>query len=158
AQELVGKAERNEHADVRWHFIGQLQRNKVKSIAHLVDLWQSVDKLTLGEEIAKRAPGASVLVQINLTDEPQRGGTRIPMVPGLVAGLGDLGLAGRGVMAVGPPGGPTAAIEGFAAVVALADRLDLPVRSLGMTDDLEIAVQAGTTMIRVGTGLFGTRT
>jgi pyridoxal phosphate enzyme (YggS family) len=159
AQELAAKADAQpDNAPLRWHFIGQLQRNKVRSIAHLVALWQSVDKLTLGEEIAKRAPGAEVLVQVNLTDDPGRGGARPAMVPGVVDGLGDLGLDVRGLMAVGPPGGPDAARPGFAEVVALADRLGLPVRSLGMTDDLEVAVQAGTTMIRIGTGLFGSRT
>ncbi len=65
------------------HFIGQLQRNKVRQIAHLVSRWESVDRLRLGEEIAKRAPGASVLVEVNLTDDPERGGAP----PGLVAGL-----------------------------------------------------------------------
>ena len=60
-------------------------------------------------------------------------------------------------MAVGPTGRPEAARPGFRALVALADRLALPVRSMGMTDDLEVAVQEGSTMLRIGRGLFGER-
>jgi hypothetical protein len=81
-QELVAKAAEID-GGVAWHFIGQLQRNKVRQAAHLVGLWQSVDRLRLGEEIARHRPGAAVLVQVNLTDDPDRGGTR----PGLTAGL-----------------------------------------------------------------------
>src|SRR5262245_38228297 len=76
AQELAAKAEAldpAERASARIHFIGRLQRNKVRSIAPYVDLWQTVDRAELGAEIAKRAPGAAVLVQVNATDEPQKG-------------------------------------------------------------------------------------
>ncbi|MEY2590827.1 MAG: dependent protein [Acidimicrobiaceae bacterium] len=153
AQELLAKA--NDAA--RYHFIGRLQRNKVRSIAHLVHLWQSVDRLVLAAEIAARAPAARVLVQVNLTDDPERGGASPPHVAGLVEGARDLGLDVAGLMAVGPPGGPEAARDGFAEVVRLADQLGLPERSLGMSDDLEVAVQAGATIVRVGTALFGAR-
>jgi PLP dependent protein len=63
----------------------------------------------------------------------------------------------RGLMAVGPTGRPEAARAGFRAITKLADRLALPVRSMGMTDDVEVAVQEGTTMLRIGRGLFGER-
>ena len=76
AQELVAKAVELADESPRWHFIGQVQRNKVRQVAHLVHLWQSVDRLRLGEEIAKRSPGASVLVEVNLTEDPGRGGAR----------------------------------------------------------------------------------
>ena len=59
-----------------WHFIGRLQRNKVKSIAASVALWQSVDRAELGEAIARHAPGARVLVQVNVAGEEQKGGCR----------------------------------------------------------------------------------
>jgi pyridoxal phosphate enzyme (YggS family) len=161
AQELVTKADALGDAPgspaPRWHFIGQLQRNKVKLVAHHVRVWQSVDRLTVGGEIAKRAPGATVLVQVNLTDDPARGGARPALVPGIVDGLRDLGLDVRGLMAVGPPGGAEAARDGFRAVRELADRLDLPERSIGMTDDLEVGVQEGATMVRIGAALFGPR-
>jgi pyridoxal phosphate enzyme (YggS family) len=157
AHELVAKAAELEAEQPRWHFIGQLQRNKVRQIAHLVDVWQSVDRLRLGEEIAKRAPGASVLIEVNLTDDPDRGGTRPGLVPGLVEGLRDLGLQVDGLMAVGPQGAPEEVRGGFGRVRALADDLGLVERSLGMSDDLELAVQEGSTMVRVGTALFGGR-
>jgi pyridoxal phosphate enzyme (YggS family) len=141
----------------RWHFIGQLQRNKVRQVAHLVHLWQSVDRLRLGEEIGKRAPGASVLVEMNLTDDPARGGAPPGLVPGLVDGLRDLGLRVEGLMAVGPTGTPDIVRSGFRSVRALADELGLPQRSMGMSDDFELAVAEGSTMVRVGTALFGPR-
>jgi pyridoxal phosphate enzyme (YggS family) len=157
AQELLAKADEIGAAPARWHFIGQVQRNKVRQVAHLVHLWQSVDRLRVGEEIAKRSPGASVLVEVNLTDDPERGGTRPGLVPGLVDGLRDLGLQVIGLMAVGRQGPPDEVRDGFRAVRALADELGLPERSMGMSEDLELAVQEGSTMVRVGTALFGAR-
>jgi len=159
AQELVSKAAElgDQAADPRWHFIGQVQRNKVRQIAHLVLLWQSVDRLRLGEEIAKRSPGASVLVEVNLTDDPGRGGAAPGLVPGLVDGLRDLGLRVDGLMAVGRPGPEADVRAGFRQIRSLADELELPERSIGMSGDLEAAVQEGSTMVRVGTALFGAR-
>jgi pyridoxal phosphate enzyme (YggS family) len=162
APELAAKAEElDDLGDLsdapRWHFIGQLQRNKVRQVAHLVHLWQSVDRLRLGEEISKRAPGASVLVEVNLTDDPARGGAQPGLVPGLVDGVRDLGLRVEGLMAVGPTGAPDVVRSGFRSVRALADELGLPQRSMGMSDDLELAVAEGSTMVRVGSALFGPR-
>jgi len=159
AQELVAKAEAVDSTSnrPRWHFIGQLQRNKVRQVAHVVHLWQSVDRLRVGEEIAKRAPGASVLVEVNLTDDPDRGGTRPGLVPGIVEGLRDLGLDVRGLMAVGRTGSDDDIREGFHTVSELADSLHLAERSMGMTGDLELAVREGATMIRIGSALFGPR-
>ena len=156
AQELLAKAEAVDE-DVRWHFIGQLQRNKVRSLAPVVHLWQSVDRLRLGEEISHRAPGASVLVEVNLTDDPNRGGARPGFVAGLVDGLRDLGLIVDGLMAVGRQGTADDVRSGFRVVRDLADRLGLSTRSMGMSDDLELAVQEGSTMVRVGSALFGPR-
>jgi pyridoxal phosphate enzyme (YggS family) len=160
AQELAAKAETLAAAGVSlpsWHFVGQLQRNKVRSIVPLVALWQTVDRPELGREIARRASGARVLVQVNLTDDPRRGGCRPSAASGLVRELGDLGLDVRGLMAVGPAGPSDQARPGFRLVRELADRLSLDECSIGMTDDLEVAVQEGSTMVRVGTALFGPR-
>lgn len=142
---------------VRWHFIGGIQRNKVRRIAHLVHLWHGVDRLSTGEEIARRAPGAAVLVQVNTSGEPQKSGCPPSLAPGVVDGVRDLGLDVRGLMAIGPAGPPEAARPAFRTLVALADRLGLPERSIGMTGDLEVAVQEGATMVRVGNALFGPR-
>lgn len=165
AQELRAKAAELELAGIppdgsvtigpRWHFIGQLQRNKIRSLAGLVTLWQSVDRVELGREIARHRPGSAVLVQVNLTEDSARGGVQPAEVPGLVSALGEEGLEVHGLMAVGPPGGPAAAASGFASVSALADRLGLAVRSMGMSSDLEVGVRNGATMVRVGSALFG---
>ena len=159
AQELVAKAPELADGPVapRWHLIGRLQRNKVRSLAGLVHRWDSVDRLELGREIARRAPGARVLVQVNITDEPQKGGCEPAEVDELVAGLQAEGLAVEGLMGVGRAGDPTATRAGFAALVAAADRLALPERSIGMSGDLEDAVAAGSTMVRIGRDLFGER-
>ncbi len=162
AQELVAKVEAlaagaPPAGPPRWHFIGRLQRNKVRALAPIVHLWQSVDRAELGHEIARRAPGAAVLVQVNVTDEAQKGGCRLGEVDALVAELAAGGLEVRGLMGVGRFGDPAATRAGFAALVAAAERLGLPERSIGMTDDLELAVAAGATMVRVGRDLFGER-
>lgn len=165
AQELADKARRAPRPGTRWHFLGHVQRNKVKSIASIVHLWQGVDRVAAGEEIAKRSPGARVLVQVRLTDDDPaarptgagRNGCTTDEVPALVERLCALGLDVRGLMAVGPPGPPELARPGFRAVSALADRLGLVERSMGMTDDLDVAVEEGSTMVRVGRGLFGAR-
>lgn len=159
AQELATKFEAAGGAQggLRWHFLGRVQRNKVASIAGAVALWQGVDRVAAGVEIARRAPGARVLVQVRLEGGGDRNGCAPTEVPALVDELGSLGLSVRGLMAVGPPGPPEAARSGFRSVVALADRLHLPERSLGMTGDLHVAVEEGSTMVRVGRGLFGTR-
>lgn len=159
AQELVAKAPvlAGSGLQVRWHAIGRLQRNKVKALADLVHLWQSVDRVDLGHEIARRAPGARVLVQVNVSDEPQKGGCAPDEAALLVRQLGAEGLDVRGLMTVGRTGGPEEARAGFATLRRLADDLDLPVRSMGMSGDLEAAVAEGSTLVRVGGALFGPR-
>jgi hypothetical protein len=156
ADQLAAKAQAVSE-DIRWHFLGRVQRNQVRKIAPYVSLWQAVDRVAAGEEIAKRSPGAAVLVQLNISGEPQKHGAHADDVPELVKQLVGIGLDVGGLMAVGPTGPPEAARSGFRALRALADRLAFPVRSMGMTDDLEVAVQEGTTMLRIGRGLFGER-
>lgn len=156
AQELVAKAEAVETA-VRWHFIGGLQRNKVRMVAPFVQLWQSVDRLSLAGEIARRAPGAAVLVQVNVSGQEHQGGCPPERVASVVDGCTDLGLEVRGLMAIGPQGPDAVVRAAFRRVRALADQHDLPERSMGMTGDLEAAVAEGSTMVRIGTALFGPR-
>jgi pyridoxal phosphate enzyme (YggS family) len=156
AQELLTKAEQVDDA-VRWHMIGRLQRNKVRHVASFVHLWQSIDRLSLAAEVARHAPGAAVLVQVNVTGAEQQGGVLPARVPAVVEGCTDLGLDVRGLMAIGPMGSPEASRAAFRKVRELADALELPERSLGMSGDLEAAVAEGSTMVRVGTDLFGPR-
>jgi len=155
AQEMLAK--RASFGDLTVHFIGRLQTNKVRLVAALVDCWQSVDRLALADEIARRAPGARILVQVNVSDEPQKGGCAPSEAGELVRRCRDLGLVVSGLMTVGRTGDPDAVRPGFALLSGLADRLGLPERSMGMTHDLEAAVTEGATMIRVGTALFGNR-
>jgi len=158
AQELAVKVDdAGDNAGLRWHFLGRVQRNKVRSIAGAVHLWQGVDRVPAGEEIARRSPGAKVLVQVRIAGDEGRNGCDPDDVPGLVERLDSLGLDVRGLMAVGPPGPPELARPGFRKVSALADRLGLAERSMGMTADLGVAVEEGSTMVRVGRGLFGAR-
>lgn len=157
ADALVDRAAAHATEDVCWHYLGQVQRNKIARVANSVSLWQSVDRAEVGASIARHAPAARVLVQINLSDDPGRGGVALGSAAALVADLQADGLSVEGFMAVGPLGGPEAARNGFTEVVGLADELALPIRSLGMSDDLEVAIESGSTMIRVGAALFGAR-
>lgn len=152
ADQLVAKHD-DTHA---WHFLGRVQRRDVRRLAG-VALWQSVDRAAAGDEIARRWPAAAVLVQVNLSGEPGKLGCSFEDAPALVDGLRGADLDVRGLMGVGPHGGPEAARPGFRRLVALADALALPVRSIGMSDDLEVAVQEGSTMVRIGRALFGPR-
>ncbi len=142
--------------DLVWHFLGRIQRNKVAHLASVVGLWQSVARPSEGERIARFAPGARVLVQVDTTGLPGRNGCAPDEAPELVARLRDQGLDVRGLMTVAAPG-EDAARQAFRAVATLADALGLEERSMGMTDDLEAAVAAGSTMVRVGRALFGPR-
>lgn len=156
AQELLAKRDACAGLEVR--FIGRLQTNKVRQLAGIVDVYESVDRRRLVDEIAKRQPGASVLVQVDTSGDPGKGGCQLAELDELVQHVGGSGLDLRGLMTVGPTeGGPEAARLGFRRVRAEVDRLGLSECSMGMTDDLEVAVEEGTTQIRVGTALFGPR-
>lgn len=140
------------------HFIGQLQTNKVRMLAPIVSVYETVDRASLVAELAKRVPGARVLLQVSTVGEEGKGGCPLADVPALFDTAGAAGLTVEGLMTVGPTdGGPEAARPGFRAVRALLERLALPVLSMGMTDDLEVAVQEGSTQVRVGSALFGAR-
>jgi pyridoxal phosphate enzyme (YggS family) len=156
AQELLAKAP-EVTTPVVWHWIGRLQRNKVRQLAPYVSLWESIDRVDIAEEVARRSPGASVLVQVNVTGAATQGGCEPTAVPALVAWCGELGLDVRGLMAIGGQGGPEVVRSGFRTVRRLADELALPERSMGMSGDLEIAVAEGSTEVRVGTAIFGPR-
>ncbi|MGH9092841.1 MAG: YggS family pyridoxal phosphate-dependent enzyme, partial [Acidimicrobiales bacterium] len=150
AQELVAKAAALAPpvaAAVRWHYLGAVQRNKVRSLAPLVACWQSVARAVEGREIARHRPGAAVLVEVDASGVPGRTGCGAHEAPALVRDLVALGLDVRGLMTVAPRG--PGARAAFRVVRDLADRLDLAERSMGMTDDLEDAVAEGSTMVRV---------
>jgi pyridoxal phosphate enzyme (YggS family) len=157
AQELLSKVRAAVGTPVRWHFLGPVQRNKVAALAAHVDCWHSVDRVAVGEAIARRQPDARVLVQVNATGESTKHGCRPEEVADLVAQLRRLPLDVAGLMAIGPTGPAEAARPVFRLVAELGHSLGLAELSMGMTGDLEVAIQEGATMVRIGRGLFGPR-
>lgn len=148
---------------VPWHLIGSLQTNKARDAATLFDWIHSVDRLELARELDRRAQAAgrkvSGLLQVNLGDEPQKGGA----VPGEVKPLLDelRGLAHleiRGLMAIPPQvPDPEAARPYFRRLRELRDAVGLEHLSMGMSADYAVAIEEGATMVRVGTSIFGPR-
>jgi len=164
AQELLAKRDAlAAHPELGVHFIGQLQTNKVRQLVGLVTMYETVDRVRLAREIAKRDAGAAVMIQVDTSaltdaDSEGKGGCPLRDVDELAEQVLDLGLDLRGLMTVGPTeGGPAAARPGFEAVRASVDRLGLAQCSMGMSADLEVAVECGSTEVRIGTALFGSR-
>jgi hypothetical protein len=173
AQELLGKAaELASSADpppVRWHFVGQLQRNKAAAVARLGAVVHSVDRASLAEVLSRAGVGGGrpvdVLLQVDLGglagELGRRGGAAPEQVPALAESVAGMpGLRLRGLMAVAPRG--EAARPAFDRLAALAERVraDHPEAvelSAGMSGDLEEAITAGATIVRVGTAIFGNR-
>jgi PLP dependent protein len=158
AQELVDKAGAlagMTGAPVCWHFLGRLQRNKVRNLAPRVTWWQSVDREELGATIARHAPEARLLVEVNLAGEPQKGGCSPQDTGELTDALRSLGLRVEGLMTIPPLDDEPR--RWFAALRELGAELGLRHLSMGMTDDYEDAVEEGATMVRIGRALFGSR-
>ncbi len=145
--------------EAHWHFLGRIQRNKVGRLAPVVSCFETVSREAEARAIAARAPRPpTAFIEVNVAGDPERPGCRPEEVPALAEAVRATGLALRGLMAVAPnPSSPATAEAAFSAVARLADELGLRERSMGMTGDLEAAVRAGTTMVRVGTALFGPR-
>lgn len=146
---------------VPWHLIGSLQTNKARDAARLFDWVQSVDRLELAQELSRRAAARrlNVLLQVNLGDEPQKGGVAVAELKRLhevVAALPNLAV--RGLMAIPPvTGEPEQARPYFRRLRELRDELGLEHCSMGMSADYEVAIEEGATMVRVGTAIFGPR-
>jgi pyridoxal phosphate enzyme (YggS family) len=165
AQDLTAKQGELADLDVRWHFIGRLQTNKAKAVGAAADLVHSLDRAALVRPLARGAEARStplpVLLQVSLDDDPDRGGAAtadLPALADLVAAEPTLVLAG--VMAVAVPGVDADAQFDRLAAAAAALRRDHPAAtaiSAGMSGDLEAAVAAGATLVRIGTALFGGR-
>lgn len=158
AQELVAKAPQLVDAaggPPVWHFIGHLQRNKIRALAEWVAVWHTVDRSSPIPGIAEHAPGATVLIEVNLAREPQKSGCDPDEVDTLV-GLADrAGLRVAGLMTVPPRGADPR--PWFADLAARGRALGLPELSMGMSGDFEVAVEEGATIVRVGRVLLGER-
>jgi pyridoxal phosphate enzyme (YggS family) len=155
--------------DARWHMIGHLQSNKAKDAVHLFDVVQSVDRMSLAEKLDKEAGEAGrtleVLVQVNIGAEPQKSGVEIVDAPRLVRDVLALKhLSLRGLMTIPPIDDDKRTRGYFRALRELRDAISadlagaaLPELSMGMTDDFEVAIEEGATMVRVGRAIFGER-
>jgi pyridoxal phosphate enzyme (YggS family) len=158
AQEVLAKVEESP-IGLPIHFIGAIQSNKVRQLAPYISLWQGVDRESVISEIGKRAPGAEILLQVNTTNEDSKSGVRPADVESLLAAGVTAGLIVRGLMTIGPTSGDLGDAEkAFLSLRSLADSLHLPECSMGMSDDYRVAVACGSTMIRIGSRLFGPRT
>ncbi len=146
--------------DLRWHFIGSLQTNKVKYLAGRVALVHTVDRVELGREIARRwekaGARARVLVEVNLGGEASKGGCAAADAPALVTALRALpALEVTGLTCIPPPADDPR--PHFRALRALRDALGLRELSMGMSGDYPAAIAEGSTLVRVGTAIFGER-
>jgi len=167
AQELVAKrAECSDVEGVRWHYIGRLQRNKAKLVAGQVALVHAVDSVELAAELGKRSAAIQpVLLAINAAGEETKGGITAEQAGELARSIGSIqNVRLDGLMTMPPPADdPEASRPYFEALRALRDRLvdelgvALPVLSMGMSGDFEVAIACGATHVRVGTAIFGTR-
>ena len=163
AQELAAKAAELP-SDIRWHFVGSLQTNKVRSVRPVATLLQSMDRASLARAWVKgMGLPPPALIQVDLAGEPQKGGAAESGVPELVDLCAGLGIEVRGLMAIPPLAeDPDASRPWFRRLRRLAESMrdDYPQMieiSMGMTDDFEVAISEGATMIRVGRAIFGPR-
>lgn len=155
--ELLAKAAAPRPADALWHMLGAIQRRRVKTLAGVVGCWQTVSRDAEVLSIADHAPGAAVFIQVDTSGLANRNGCTPEEAPRLAALAGQCALRLRGLMTIAPPGPPDQARPGFELVASLAADLGVTEISMGMSDDLEVAVMAGSTMVRVGRALFGPR-
>jgi pyridoxal phosphate enzyme (YggS family) len=168
AAEGVEKIGQLPGAGITWHFIGPLQSNKTGLVAGNYDWMQSLDRLHIAERLNRqRQPGRAplnVLIQVNIDTEAQKSG----VTPAEVAGFADEiaarpALRLRGLMTIPRPGKPESLQrQSFAALRLLFEQLQhehggIDTLSMGMSDDLDSAIMEGSTMVRVGTALFGPR-
>ena len=145
-----------------WHMVGHLQTNKVKTVLSLFDIIQSVDSLHLAQEISRRAPQSvrvPVLLEVNVAGETAKYGFSPDELPATAEQIRALaGLDVRGLMTVAPMvADPQEARPVFRRLRSLAESLDLRELSMGMSDDFEVAVEEGATIVRIGRAIFGER-
>lgn len=156
AGELVAKAEELRDLPIAWHYLGSIQTNKVPKLVSVTTCFQGVSRAKEAAAIAQRHPGAAIMVQVELTGLADRNGCPPEGVATLVAEARRMELDVVGLMTVAPIE-PAAARKAFRTTSAMADDLGLQERSMGMTDDLEVAIEEGSTMVRIGRALFGAR-
>jgi len=167
-QEAVSKIELLNRPDIRWHFIGRIQANKTKDIARHFDWVHTVDRFKIAKRLSEQRPHyaapLNVCIQVNLAEEPQKSGVARAEVGELVEAVGELPrLHLRGLMTMPPVDAPTDTVESLFLELARIEHelvsrgVELDTLSMGMSADLETAVACGSTMLRIGTAIFGRR-
>ncbi len=167
-QELRAKIALFKDRQIRWHFIGHLQSNKVRYIVNSVDLLHSLDSVKLAAEIQKRAGKATeVLIEVHTTEEATKTGVRPEDVVDLVKAVSKFDRVRiRGLMTMGPfSDDPNDSRPSFRTLTDLKrsvetegiEGVSMEHLSMGMTHDFEVAIEEGATLVRIGTGIFGTR-
>jgi pyridoxal phosphate enzyme (YggS family) len=168
-QEALGKIEALRDLPLTWHFVGAIQTNKTRAIAENFSWAHSIDRLRIAERLSAQrpfhAPPLNICLQVNVGAEASKGGVAASAVPELAGQVGALPrLTLRGLMCI-PPAAADLGVQRrrFAEVAALLASLNaagahMDTLSMGMSADLEAAIFAGATIVRVGTALFGART
>jgi pyridoxal phosphate enzyme (YggS family) len=150
---------RERHPGLRLHLIGQLQSNKAEDAVALFDSIHSVDReslvAALARAIARTGRNPACFLQVNIGDEPQKGGCAVAALPALLERARGAGLNIVGLMALPPEGVEPAPY--FALLAKLARRHGLTALSMGMSADFETAILCGATHVRIGTAVFGER-
>ncbi|MBD3670273.1 MAG: YggS family pyridoxal phosphate-dependent enzyme [Gammaproteobacteria bacterium] len=167
-QEALDKIEYFAGTELEWHFIGPIQSNKTRAIAEHFDWVHSVDRLKIARRLSEqRPPGCAPLnlcIQVNVDDESSKSGCRLEALPELVAAINELpNIRLRGLMAIPRPSDTES--EQRKPFRQLAEALaqlrqsgyELDTLSMGMSADLEAAVAEGSTLVRIGTDIFGAR-
>jgi hypothetical protein len=167
-QEALGKMDELADLALVWHFIGPVQSNKTRPLAERFDWVHSVDRLKVAQRLSDARPAAraplELCVQVNVSGEASKSGIDACGAGALVRQIRALpGLRLRGLMAIPEPtGDPLRQRERFRELRLLRDRMNaegmaMDTLSMGMSDDLEAAIQEGATMVRIGTAIFGAR-
>ncbi|HSM44179.1 MAG TPA: YggS family pyridoxal phosphate-dependent enzyme, partial [Acidimicrobiia bacterium] len=150
--------------DIRWHYVGALQSNKARIVRGVTHLLHSMDRRSLAKAWMKgHGLPPPVLAQVNVGDESQKSGVEVEDVPMAITWMLGMGLEVRGLMAIPPiPGEPEDSREHFRMLREIRDRMvgehpSVVELSMGMTDDFEVAIAEGASIIRVGRAIFGPR-
>jgi hypothetical protein len=154
--ELCQKRTQSDDATITWYYLGAMQSNKVRRVVECADVICTVSRLKEIERVARYGATRRLYVQVDYTGAPARNGAVESDVANLVERGRALDLDVRGLMTVAP-NDPEGARRAFRSLGALADDLGLVERSMGMSDDLEVACEYGTSEVRIGRALFGAR-
>ena len=162
-QEALDKMAQLADLPLEWHLVGPLQSNKTRAVAERFDWVHTLDREKVARRLSEQRPAGRaplhVLIQVNVSGEASKSGVAPAEVAALAAAIATLrNLRLRGLMAIPEPGAPQSRFAEIGALFrGLRGELGLDTLSLGMSDDLEAAIAAGSTLVRVGTAIFGAR-